>query len=100
MASRISQMRNGLQPYPQTPQHQSQQALNESIERARAAMEQFKNVENKEAVIMQLLQQNPQLGGIANLLRNGQSLESIAKSMAQMGGYDINEIIKGLSGGA
>ena len=55
MASRISQMRNGLQPYPQTPQHQSQQALNESIERARAAMEQFKNVENKEAVIAQLL---------------------------------------------
>ena len=99
MASRISQMRNGLQPYPQTPQHQSQQALNESIERARAAMEQFKNTPNMEAAMMNLLKQNPQIGFLSNALRNGQSLEGIAKSMAQAGGYDINEIIKGLQGG-
>ena len=49
---------------------------------------------------MNLLKQNPQMGFLSNALRNGQSLEGIAKSMAQAGGYDINEIIKGLSGGA
>ena len=88
-----------MQPYPQTQQHQQQEALNESIARTRAAMEQFKNAPNKEAVIMEILQKNPQLGGIANLLRNGSSLEGIARSMAQAGGYDINQIIKGLEGG-
>ena len=59
MASRISQMRNGLQPYPQTQQHQSQEALNESIERTRATMQQLKGLGNQEAIIAQLLKQNP-----------------------------------------
>ena len=46
---------------------------------------------------MNLLQNNPQLGQLSNLLRQGNSLEGIAKNMAQMGGYDINEIIDGLN---
>lgn len=46
---------------------------------------------------MALLQQNPQLGQLSSLLRQGNSLEGIAKNMAQMSGYDINEIINGLN---
>lgn len=63
-------------------------------------MEQLQATPNMEAALMNLLKQNPQLGNIATMVRNGQSLEGIAKSMAQAGGYDINEIIKGLQGGA
>lgn len=90
-------MRSGA--YPQTPQHQQQEALNESIERTRAVMEQMKGMPNMETAIMNLLQNNPQLGNIATMVRNGQSLEGIAKSMAQAGGYDINQIINRLQGG-
>ena len=62
-------------------------------------MENMKNMPNMETAIMNLLQNNPQLGNIASMVRNGQSLEGIAKSMAQAGGYDIDQIIKQLSGG-
>ena len=60
-------------------------------------MQQLKGLGNQEAIIAQLLKQNPQLGNLTNLLRNGQSLEGIAKTMAQAGGYDINQIISQLS---
>ena len=50
-------------------------------------------VNNKEAFITNLLQTNPQLGAIIPLLRNGNSLEGIAKSMAQINGLDINQVI-------
>ena len=55
MASRISQMRNGVQPQPQLPQQQ----LNESIDRTRALMQQMRGFGNQEALIANLLQTNP-----------------------------------------
>ena len=98
MASRISQMRNAaLQPQQQQRQL-SQEQLNESIARTRATMQQCRMMNNPEAAMMALLQQNPQLGQLSSLLRQGNSLEGIAKNMAQMGGYDINEIINQLGG--
>lgn len=77
----------------------SQQQLNDSIERTRALMQQMQGMSNKEAVIMNLLQSNPQLGLITNLLRNGNNLEGIANSMAQTNGININELIQKLMGG-
>lgn len=61
-------------------------------------MAQYRTMNNKEAIITSLLQNNPQLGQISNFLRQGNSLEGIAKGMAQAGGYDINQIINGLGG--
>ena len=87
-------MRNGVQ----YPRQQPRQQLNESIERTRALMQQMSGVSNKEAFITNLLQTNPQLGAIIPLLRNGNSLEGIAKSMAQINGLDINQVIGQLGG--
>ena len=81
-------MRNEMQPY--------QQQLNNSIERTRALMQQFKGMGNKEMVISNLLQQYPQLGQLLNMTKNGVSLETIASNMAQMRGFNINEIIQRL----
>ena len=81
-------MRNGAQP--QLPQQQ----LNESIARTRALMNQYKTFNNPEMIVNNLLQNNPQLASITALLRQGNNLENIAKNMAVMKGYDINEIIK------
>lgn len=78
------------------PQQLSQQQLNEAIERTRALMQQFRMINNPEVAIMNLLQQNPQLGMLSQTLRQGNTLESIAKGMAQAGGYDINQIINNL----
>ena len=50
----------------------------------------MQTIPNKEAIIMNLLQQNPQLGFLSNMLRNGNSLESIANNMAQVQGININ----------
>ena len=98
MASRISQMRNAM---PQTMRQpsQSQTQLNESIERTKALMQQMHGMPNQEAVITTLLQNNPQLQSLIPLLRNGNNLEGIARQMAQMGGFDINQIINQLQGG-
>ena len=91
-------MRNAAQPLPQQPM--SQQQLNESIERTRALMQQMQNIPNKETIITNLLQQNPQLGFLSNMLRNGNNLEGIANNMAQVQGININQLIQQLMGGA
>lgn len=89
-------MRNeALQPQQQLP---SQQQLNDAIERTKATMQQFKAMNNPETAMMALLQQNPQLGQLVTLLRQGNNLEGIAKNMAQIKGYDINQIIGRLGG--
>ena len=91
-------MRNAA---PQTMRQPSQQQaqLNESIERTKALMQQMHGMPNQEAVITTLLQNNPQLQSLIPLLRNGNNLEGIARQMAQMGGFDINQIINQLQGG-
>ena len=85
-------MRNAM------PQQTPQQPLDASIERTKAIMQQFKGMNNPEQAIMGLLQQNPQLGSIASMVRNGNSLENIARSMAQSRGIDINQLINQLGG--
>jgi len=98
MASRISQMRNGMQPTMHQPSPQ-QQGLNQSIEQVRGLMQQVKNAQNPQAMLAQLLQNNPNVPAIANMLRNNGSLESIARQMAQAQNIDINQLINQLQGG-
>ena len=81
--------------YPQ----QQQTQLNQSIEATRALMQQVKNAQNPQAMLAQILQNNPSTPFISNLLKNGQNLEGIARSLAQAKGEDINDIIRRLSGG-
>ena len=89
-------MRNGQLPLQQP---QSQQLPNDIAEQTRALMQQFQMMNNKEAAVMELLKNNPQLGSIAAMIRNGNGLESIAKQIAQTKGYDINQVLKQLAGG-
>ena len=88
MASRISQMRNA--------QPQPQQSLSDSIEQTKMLMHRLEGLPNREAVINNLLQSNPQLGAITALLRNGNGLEEIAKQMARYNNIDINKLINSL----
>ena len=62
-------------------------------------MQQMQTLQNPEAIIMNVLQQNPQLGFLSGMLRNGNSLEGIANQIAQAKGYDINQVINQLQGG-
>lgn len=94
MASLVSQMRNGMQPYPQTPQGQ----LNQSIEQVKGMMQQVKNAQNPQAMLAQMLQNNPNTSMIANMLSNNGNLEEVARQMAQARGIDINQLIKQLGG--
>lgn len=92
MASRISQMRN-VAPMSQNNQPQY------NIDGVRALMQQYKNNPDPQSMITNLLQQNPQLGAISGMLRNGNSLEGIARQMAQTRGIDISQLINQLQGG-
>jgi len=40
-----------------------------------------------------MLQNNPNTAALANMLKDGGSLESIARQMAQTNGIDINQLI-------
>ena len=96
MASRISQMRNGTQPYPQTLQAQ----LNQSVLAVRDLMRQVQTASDPQAMLAQILQNNPNTAAIATLLKNNNnSLESIARQMAQERGIDINQLLAQLQGG-
>lgn len=61
-------------------------------------MQQIQNSPNQQAMLAQLLQNNPNTAAIANMLNNGNSLEGIARSMAQAKGIDIMQLIKQLGG--
>ena len=84
-------MRNGQQ----IPQ---QDNLSQSIEITRALMQQFKNSTDKQAILAQILQNNPNATMIINVLKNNGSLESLAYQIAQQKGYDINDVLKRLGG--
>ena len=62
-------------------------------------MNMIKNAPNPEAALSQMLQNDPRTGAIANMLKNNGNLEALAKQIAQMKGYDINQVIQGLQGG-
>ena len=96
MASRISQMRNGMQPQPLL---QPQQISNQTIEETKRLMTMVKNAPNPQQALAQMLQTNPNTAMISNMLRGGNSLEAIARQRAQQLGIDINELIKELQEG-
>jgi len=97
MASRISQMRNGMQT-PQQPAYQ-QQMPSQTIEDTKRLMAMVKSSPNPQQALAQMLQTNPNTAMISNLLRGGNSLETIARQRAQQLGIDINELIRQLQEG-
>lgn len=88
-------MRSGMWQQPQTQPQLSQAA----IDQVRGMMSQVKNASNPQAVLANMLQNNSNLGPLAAMVRNGGSLENIAKQMAAANGLDINQIIQQLQGG-
>ena len=61
-------------------------------------MQQVKNAQNPQAMLAQMLQNNPNTSMIANMLSNNGNLEEVARQMAQARGIDINQLIKQLGG--
>ena len=89
MASLISQMRNGLSSSsPLLPQQNN-------ILQTKQLMEQLKNIQNPNAILANIINQNPML---RMAFKNG-NLEQTARAMAQAQGIDINQLIKQLQGG-
>ena len=62
-------------------------------------MQQIKGAQDKQAMLAQMLQNNPNTAAISSMLSNGGDLETIARQMAQQRGIDINQLIRQLSGG-
>ena len=60
-------------------------------------MQQMKGMRNPEMMIMNLLQQNPQLQSIIPLLRNGNNLEGIAQQMAKENNINMNTLLSQLN---
>ena len=59
-------------------------------------MAQLQGSSNAEALLEQALQNNSNTAFIANALHNGNSLEGIARSMAQAKGVDLEQLIQQL----
>lgn len=96
MPNLINQMRNGAQ----MPQQQSgwTPQLDQATAQARMMMQQLQMASNKEAVLKNMISNNPQFAQIANMMKiNPNGLEGIAKQMAQANGIDINQLIERLS---
>ena len=95
MPSLISQMRNGPMPQQQsgwTPQ------LDQATAQARAMMQQLQMASNKEAMLKNMISNNPQFAQIAAMMKtNPNGLDGIAKQMAQANGIDINQLLEHLS---
>ena len=85
-------MRNGLNPQPQ-----QQMPLNQSIDAVKGMMAQLKGASNPQAMLVQMLQNNPNTAAISSMLQNGGSLEGIARQMAAQRGIDINSLINQLN---
>ena len=62
-------------------------------------MQTIQNARNPQAELSNFIQNNPNSAAIASMLRNGGSLESIARNMAQQCGIDINDLINQISSG-
>lgn len=82
----------------QIPQQYSQQQLNNSIAQAKQMMHMVQMAQNPQAELAKLIRNNPNSAAISNMLQNGNSLEQIARNMAQQNGIDINSLINQLQG--
>ena len=60
-------------------------------------MARVKNAPNPQALLAQILQNNPNTSSIYALLQSNGNLEQVARQMAQMGKIDINQLISQLS---
>lgn len=61
-------------------------------------MNQVKLAKNPQAMLAQIIQNNPNSATIANMLKTN-SLEEIARGLAAQQGVDINQLIKQLQSG-
>ena len=93
MPNLISQMRNGA-----SPQQMQQPQLDASIEKVRGMMQSLQMASNKEAMLKQMIQNNPQFAQIAAMMKmNPNGLEGVAKQMARQNGINLSELMSKLS---
>ena len=52
--------------------------------------------QDKDAALAQIIASNPNCAALAQMVRGGNSLEDIAKSLAKQANVDINDIIRQL----
>lgn len=98
MPNLISQMRNGA-PMPQQQSGWTPQ-LDQSTARARMMMQQLQMASNKEAMLKQMIQDNPQFAQIAAMMKtNPNGLEGVARQMARYNGINLSELMNKLQGG-
>ena len=80
----------------EAPRPQSQQQLNQSIEYVRNIMHSLRGVPNAQQVLMQALQNNPNMQPILTILNSNGNWENLAKQMAQQQGIDPNNLVQEL----
>ena len=61
-------------------------------------MHMVQMAQNPQAELANLIRNNPNSAAISSMLQNGNSLEQIARNMAQQNGIDINNLINQLQG--
>lgn len=96
MPNLINQMRNGA-PMPQQQSGWTPQ-LDQATAQARMMMQQLQMASNKEAMLKQMIQNNPQFAQIAAMMKmNPNGLEGVAKQMARQNGINLSELMSKLS---
>lgn len=69
-----------------------------NIEAIKQLMYQVKSSQNPQAMLAQIIQNNPNSAMLANMLKSN-TLEGIARELAAQQGIDINQLIKQLQSG-
>lgn len=60
-------------------------------------MQTLSGAQDKQAMLAQMLQNNPNTAALASMLKGGNSLEFIARQMAQANGVNIEQLISQLN---
>lgn len=77
-----------------------QPQLDASIEKVRGMMQSLQMASNKEAMLKQMIQNNPQFAQIAAMMKmNSNGLEGVARQMARYNGINLEQLIGQLQGG-
>ena len=82
------------------PQQQSgwTPQLDQATAQARMMMQQLQMASNKEAVLKNMISNNPQFAQIAAMMKmNPNGLEGVAKQMARQNGINLSELMNKLS---
>lgn len=75
-----------------------QPQLDASIEKVRGMMQSLQMASNKEAMLKQMIQNNPQFAQIAAMMKmNPNGLEGVARQMARQNGINLSELMNKLS---